>query len=141
MELKTVLRVDKNPNGYGHIGYEHFSFYFKKGTEELAKKMSLDILSLNKKKIGLWVKTNNLNYKFSLFNGDEIEIYSRFTDIGSTIVTMQQIMEKDKLVIATSKTEFYFINLPKIRLIRVPKDISEKLKEDAVYVEHFHKNS
>lgn len=128
MESKVRLEVEENPDDYGHIGYEYYPVYFRKGAEDLTKKMNLDILSLNRRNMGMWVKTNNVDYKFPLFKGDKISIHSRFTDVGPIIITMQQIMEKDEKIIAISQTEFYFINLLKTKLTRVPKDITNKFR-------------
>lgn len=128
MESEVKLTIEENPDGYGHIGYEHFPKYFRKGLENLFKKMNLDIPRLNKRNLGMWVKTSNYSYNFSLFNRDNVSIYSTISDVSPAIITMKQTMKKDGKVMATSQTEFYCVNLSKTKLIRVPTDIISKLK-------------
>ena len=114
------------------VYYANYFRWFESGRREMFRKLKIDYIALEKRGIITPVVEAHCNYFHPARYDDILVIKTRISEIKEKSLRFDYkiFRKKDRKLLADGYTINVFVDKGKMKSIRIPKDISKKIKID-----------
>ena len=126
-EITTIVRYAETDQ-MGYVYYGRYPEYLEMARTAMIKSLGLSYRTMEEGGVMLPVAELNIKYKQPAFYDDQLTIKSTLTDMPTArIVFVSEIYKEDKLC-AVGTVTLCFVDKASGKIVRCPKDLSDKLK-------------
>ncbi len=124
-DIECIVERAHEDKNAGHLGYENYDFYFRRGRADLQRANGIDDETLKEQGYFLVVRDRETKYLGEVFVGQKVAIRSRVQRFSPAVVVIEQEMISDGKVVAREITENCFAKRDekrKLFIARLPRD-------------------
>ena len=127
-EIKLRVRYS-DTDQMGYVYYGRYASYYEVARVELFRSLGFSYKNLEEEGIGMPVIDMDTKYLLPIKYDEEIIIKTRIEELPSSkIIFYYDIFNKKNNLANSAKTTLTFINLSSKKPVRIPKELSELIK-------------
>ena len=127
-EIKLRVRYS-DTDQMGYVYYGRYASYYEVARVELFRSLGFSYKNLEEEGIGMPVIDMDTKYLLPIKYDEEIIIKTRIEELPSSkIIFYYDIFNKENNLANSAKTTLTFINLSSKKPVRIPKELSELIK-------------
>tara|TARA_B100002051_G_C16522706_1_gene528555 strand:- start:27 stop:431 length:405 start_codon:yes stop_codon:yes gene_type:complete len=127
-EIKLRVRYS-DTDQMGYVYYGRYASYYEVARVELFRSLGFSYKNLEEEGIGMPVINMDTKYLLPIKYDEEIIIKTRIEELPSSkIIFYYDIFNKENNLANSAKTTLTFINLSSKKPVRIPKELSELIK-------------